>query len=293
MRKDLVYALTRMLQSICLLAVGAAALAGEPVTPSAKQPELRPAVPGAVRLQLRARVELFKGSGQWNEVTVEEEFPLAQTALLLCDVWNDHYCKSAVRRLGVMVPTMNRLTQVARSKGIQIVHAPSNFMDFYTGTPYRLRAQLAPRAPLPKLLDMPDPPLPVDSSDGGCDDVPQCVYDGRSYVREHVGIEIAGFDAISDDGQEVYSLFQQLGIKNMLILGVHTNMCVIGRSFGIKQMTRAGVRVVLVRDLTDTMYNPRKPPLVSHDEGTRLVVEHIEKYWCPTVTSEELFKKLQ
>ena len=29
-------------------------------------------------------------------------------------------------------------------------------------------------------------------------------------------------------------------------------------------------------------------PHVSHDEGTRLVVEFIEKFWCPTVKSEEL-----
>jgi hypothetical protein len=46
------------------------------------------------------------------------------------------------------------------------------------------------------------------------------------------------------------------------------------------------------RELTGTMYNPRKPPLVSHEEGTRLVVEHIEEYWCPTATDEGLFKKL-
>ncbi len=63
--------------------------------------------------------------------------------------------------------------------------------------------------------------------------------------------------------------------------------------FGIKQMTRWGVRCALVRDLTDTMYNPRKPPYVSHQQGTRLVVEHIEAHWCPTVTSQELLKKLQ
>ena len=54
------------------------------------------------------------------------------------------------------------------------------------------------------------------------------------------------------------------------------------------QMTRWGVDCVLVRDLTDSMYNPMRPPYVSHDEGTRLVVEHIEKHWCPTTTSDEL-----
>jgi hypothetical protein len=33
------------------------------------------------------------------------------------------------------------------------------------------------------------------------------------------------------------------------------------------------------------MYNPKSRPHVSHFEGTDLVVEHIEKYWCPTLTS--------
>ncbi|MBE0697009.1 MAG: hypothetical protein IH586_08800 [Anaerolineaceae bacterium] len=43
--------------------------------------------------------------------------------------------------------------------------------------------------------------------------------------------------------------------------------------------------VALVRDLTDAMYNPAQAPYVSHDEGTRLVIEYIEKFWCPTVLS--------
>ena len=36
------------------------------------------------------------------------------------------------------------------------------------------------------------------------------------------------------------------------------------------------------------MYNPAKAPYVSHDEGTRLVVEYIEKFWAPTVLSGEI-----
>ena len=30
------------------------------------------------------------------------------------------------------------------------------------------------------------------------------------------------------------------------------------------------------------------PPFVSHAEGTQLVVEQIEKYWCPSVLSKDL-----
>jgi hypothetical protein len=62
-------------------------------------------------------------------------------------------------------------------------------------------------------------------------------------------------------------------------------MCILNRSFAIKQMTKWGIHCVLVRDLTDAMYDPKDLPFVTHDRGTELVVEHIEKYWCPSVLS--------
>jgi hypothetical protein len=40
------------------------------------------------------------------------------------------------------------------------------------------------------------------------------------------------------------------------------------------------------------MYNPEMPPRVSHDEGTELVIQHIEKYWCPSILSSELVEGL-
>ena len=73
-----------------------------------------------------------------------------------------------------------------------------------------------------------------------------------------------------------------------MVLGVHTNMCVLGRPFGLRQLAKNGKRVVLVRDLTDTMYNPQRSPFVQHHSGTDLIVEHIEKYVCPTITSDQL-----
>ena len=40
-------------------------------------------------------------------------------------------------------------------------------------------------------------------------------------------------------------------------MGVHLNMCVLGRPVGIRQMVNIGKNVVLMRDMTDTMYNPK------------------------------------
>ena len=70
-------------------------------------------------------------------------------------------------------------------------------------------------------------------------------------------LEIKDGDAISDSGIEIWNLMEQRGIKNVLLLGVHLNMCVVGRPFGLRNMATAGKNVALVRDLTDTMYDPK------------------------------------
>ena len=76
-------------------------------------------------------------------------------------------------------------------------------------------------------------------------------------------------------------------IKNVILVGVHTNMCVLGRPFGLRQLAKNGVNVVLMRDLTDSMYNPKSWPHVSHAEGTALIISHIEQHVCPTITSDQ------
>ena len=48
-------------------------------------------------------------------------------------------------------------------------------------------------------------------------------------------LEIEPGDAITDN-IEAYYLLQQRGIDNVIIMGVHTNMCVLGRPFAIRAM---------------------------------------------------------
>jgi hypothetical protein len=94
--------------------------------------------------------------------------------------------------------------------------------------------------------------------------------------------------ATGDWGPHRRSALLLKGIANIALMGVHTNICILNRSFGIRQMTRLGFQVALARDLTDAMYDPRKRPFVSHARGTELVVEHIEANWCPSILSEDL-----
>jgi nicotinamidase-related amidase len=221
-----------------------------------------------------------------------------KTAIVICDMWNQHWCASATRRCGEIALRMAPLVDQARIGGVAIVHAPSDTLEFYKDHSARKRALaisiVEPPVPIASWCHL-DPghegTLPIDDSDGGCDCQPQCKQ-GSPWTRQHPAIRIADEDFISDDGRQVYSYFRERGIENVLMMGVHTNMCVLGRSFGIRQMTRLGLNTFLLRDLTDTMYNPRMKPFVPHDEGTALVIAHIERNWCPTTESKALAAEL-
>lgn len=217
-----------------------------------------------------------------------------QTAIIICDMWDRHWCAGATRRGAEMAPRMNAVVKAARDAGALVIHAPSECMEFYRDTPQRRAAQTAPQAAnLPAEMSegcgrLPDePPLPIDDGDGGCDCQPPCEQD-RAWRRQTPSLEIAEGDAISDSGAEIWNLLEARGIRHVVVMGVHTNMCVVGRSFGLRNLARAGRDVVLARDLTDSMYNPRRAPQVAHRRGTELVVAHIEQHVCPTVDSHDL-----
>ena len=242
---------------------------------------------GALQLTTLRQAPKTTGRNGWRVVEEEVFWQSSETAIIIVDMWNKHWSWGATERVNIMAPRMNTVIDNARNRGIQIIHAPSDTMDFYDGHPARGWVLDVPHAERPDPIEHPDPPQPVDSSDGGSDTGEENSF--KAWHRQHPAIEIQDGDAISDNGQEVYNILLQKGIKNLLYMGVHTNMCVLGRSFAIKAMVRSGqFNVALVRDLTDAMYNPFKPPYVSHEEGTQLIIAYIEKFWCPTITSDDL-----
>ena len=240
-------------------------------------------------LRSQALVQDAESRNVWQVREERKSFPRSETALLLCDVWNNHWSKGAVIRLNALVPKLNHVVKKARENGILIIHAPSDVLAPYENTPPRNRMTETPRIEPPAEIDHPDPPLPFITTEGSDTDHGDEKPNSPVWRRQHPGIEIdQEKDGVSDDGKEIYSFMQSRGMKNLIIAGVHTNMCVLGRSFGIKQMVKWGVNVMLCRDVTDAMYNPADPPYVSHEEGTHLVIEYIEKFWCPTITSDDL-----
>lgn len=255
----------------------------------------------SLRVNLRSRVKSATTPDQFDVRVSKTTWDPKKTALIICDMWDDHWCKGAAERVGELAVRMDQVVRQARGRGMLIIHAPSSVTDFYKDTPQRQRAQAAPFVATPVPLSNSDrwgtkwcwpdasrePALPIDDSDMGCDCPTKCTI-REAWKRQTSAIHIAPEDAITDNGQETWNLLKQRGIENVILAGVHLNMCVLGRPFAIRQQVLLGQNVALLRDLTDTMYNHEKAPRVSHFEGTDLVVEHIEKFWCPSFTSTDI-----
>jgi nicotinamidase-related amidase len=264
---------------------------------------------GLLQLKLRTRPESGQGNNRFDVVTRTEQWDPRKTAIIVCDMWDLHHCLNAVRRLEEFAPRLAEVLKEARGRGVIVIHAPSECMEAYKTHPARLHALAVPRATnLPKDIGKSCDRIPaeergrypIDQSDGGEDDdlaehrawADKLQAMGRNpkapWKKQTDLIPIADADFISDRGEEVWSILQHHHRDNVILAGVHTNMCVLGRPFGLRQMARNGKHVVLMRDMTDTMYNPERWPRVSHFAGTDLIIEHIEKFVCPTITSDQL-----
>src|SRR6187431_2832116 len=83
---------------------------------------------GSLQLRLRTRAQspAREETAAWDS---------KKTALIICDMWDDHWCKSAARRVGEMAGPLNEVVKTARARGIFIIHAPSTCTGFYDGTP--------------------------------------------------------------------------------------------------------------------------------------------------------------
>src|SRR4051812_38791076 len=98
-------------------------------------PQASPADP--LVLQTRARFETIPGNGQYQTVEKTVRWEPKKTAVVICDMWDAHWCKGAAERVTEMAPAMNLAVKQAREQGVLIIHAPSETMDFYKDTPQR------------------------------------------------------------------------------------------------------------------------------------------------------------
>jgi nicotinamidase-related amidase len=224
-----------------------------------------------------------------------DDWDNARIAVVICDMWDTTQCVSAAGRVTEMAPRINEVVARLRRDGALIVHAPAGCMDYYAGTPARERARQAARVPSPVPVEWNDwdasrearlPAALADDTACSCEPGDPCTQGGPPYPWRHQIslIEISSTDAVTDDGDELLALLEERNVEDVVVMGIHANRCVLGRPYGIRQLVYWNKRSVLCRDLTDSYHrHPR-----GHHWGNEQMIAHIERYWCPTLTSDQL-----
>lgn len=227
------------------------------------------------------------GTRAWQVEESSLDLPACRLAVVVCDMWDRHWSVGATLRAARLAPRIDRFCGRLRRAGALVIHAPSDTMEAYRSSPARQRiAGWGPSAP-PEPVTL--PPMPFEPARGGSDTDDPLAPDTPVWSRQHSAIAVdEQRDVITDDGAELAAYLRARGRDTVLMTGVHANMCILRRSFGLVALAGYGFSAVLVADLTDAMYDPAEPPYVDHDTGNELVIAYIRTFVAPTTQSNDV-----
>ncbi len=224
--------------------------------------------------------------------TAADRIDPTKIGIVIIDMWNTNDCMTNAHRCAALVPRMNKVVEVARRLGMQIIWAPTDVASQYAGTPQRERAIALPRSPLPHVSNFSCPfSVPTVRPD-------KCMCGPGIVCHVHYGwdgmdpnLVISGDDWIVGDPDELYSVYKQRGLTHLIYMGVNTNLCVMNKPEGIAPMTSAGLKCILARDLTDaeTSYDPDTG--FTPDLGTEKDIADVERSGIPTINIAEEIRK--
>ena len=250
------------------------------------------AKPAGAAVELTVQRRDADGRAVREQVTLDP----AKAAVVIIDMWDRHWCKTYTARVANLVPRMNQTLDAARKLGIQVVHAPSDVLGPYQGSPQRKAMMAIPAQPEPKTVPFnpPGPPGGRDCCECGPD---RPCKSGAVWTRQHPDLKIADGDLIADcnNGRELLSLCQSRGITTLVYMGVASNMCVIGRSCGMFNMRRHGLQVLFVCDLVEAITangcdpaTKQRDPNFTPARGSSIVQRYLEQQVAPSIESRQL-----
>lgn len=244
------------------------------------------------RLIVRARNKTSKG-----DVFFEKEFNLSETVVYV-DMWRSHWCTYYNDREYFFTPRINEMTQHLRSIGLPTVHI-SMGADAYTGGTDERKAgkEIVARGALP-VLEKYNAQAMRFHKDYIPGFVDTCVYtDQERFGRfrdNHLTkrIAVAKNDYIVQNFKESAEAFVGLGAKTVIVLGQHTNMCLMAVFLYCQQV---GLDLVIVRDLVDScwLYDYQKKHSKSHTEGNTAVNDYFDDKFGSSISSYDLLTALK
>ncbi|MDA0337548.1 MAG: isochorismatase family protein [bacterium] len=219
--------------------------------------------------------------------------PRSQCALVLLDVWNQHYLKDTEARAEAIIQQRLRpLLAAARQAGLPIVHAPSPAQA--QKHPQWLQLPGWDESTWPR--DDSWPPADFRRSDGAflAYRLPEEPRDAereahRAGLQIHPDMQPMAGEPVIATGQELHLWCRNQGILFLLFAGFNTNACMLHRDYGTIDMSRRGYTVVIVRDCTTGMESAATHATLGQTENAILLSEMFGRY---SVEANELIGEL-
>ena len=215
--------------------------------------------------------------------------PAARIGVVVIDMWNGYPCCTGRGLFAALVPRMNRALAGLRALGATVIHAPSDVSDQYVGWPQAERVAALPRYELPQVRDVPAPRFPFEGQTCLCGPGIACRYMHHWHAIHHdLAIEEQDFLLVGPvyggaGTQRLHALCRDRGLTHLLYLGIATNNCVVSKAAGMLYLARAGLEVILARDLTAAYAHYDPATGYTHDAATARAVAAIEEQFCTTV----------
>ena len=219
------------------------------------------------------------------------EIPLAQTALVLVDVWSHHYLKDTETRSEEIVRNkIISLLNACRKAKMPIIHAPAprlaeahpSWVNLIEKGNSESKEDWPPAAFRSKTGIYKNYARPIEPREEELNEI-------RARLAMHPLVQVEGKEAVISTGEELNRWCKQQGILFLFYLGFNTNACILMRDYGTLAMGRRGYEIILLRDCTTGMESFETHKTLGQTRGAVLFLEMFGHY---SLISEELIAGL-
>lgn len=203
---------------------------------------------------LTRRAEIAEKEFEYR--TLHWSLPVDQIALILVDVWGEHYVASHVARTAeITTQRIKPLMQAFRARGASVVHAPGP--DCAQKYPQAGKYAIAQEKGGQSRAEQTWPPTEFRRKEGDFaqwarSQDPQDAEFDRIIAERFIqrDVEPQEGDEVVATGEELQRLLQERGILFLFYAGFAANMCVLFRDYGMRAMRDRGYEIVLIEDCT-------------------------------------------
>lgn len=232
-----------------------------------------------------------------NKTELVEHLNLSDTVVYV-DMWRSHWCTYYNDREFFFTPRINELLQRFRRLNVSIVSISSVVDGYLPFSKQRKRGSAAvKKGSIPAITEYNAQQERYHYEyNPGFQDI--CVYSDLTrygYTRDNrftPKIAIGANDYFVSNFQEAAECFVGMGKKNVIIVGQHTNMCLMAVMLFSQQ---ANLNMFIVRDLVDAcwVYDLQKLHHNTHTKGNEATNSYFERKFGKSILSFDLIRAMK